>query len=272
MDTNDRAAIWGGLRIFELSDKRLQVTRSYGILTVLLAIVLWIPVALVYDLLGERSYFVTSIPLVIGIAVLVALIAFWLAVPLSTWGLAATSGDGPRVARAKIILQTLCMQGGIDLPELWLDSSAGLNATSLVRPGGAMAVVVTQGVLDQLSVIELESVLAREVERLRSGLAYYDVKLAFVRKIFALVGLSFLQVGRAQDLLQDPIHVDLGAMVLTRFPPALVSVLERLMRDQYPSVSRSRILKAGSWQWLNPSEFGADHSLLEGRHDEMKEW
>jgi Zn-dependent protease with chaperone function len=272
MDMNDRAAIWGGLRIFELSDKRLQVTRTYGIFAFLVAIVVWIPVALIYDLLGERSYFVTSLPLVLGLAVFATLVAFFLAIPMSTWGLASSEGVGAGVARATIILQTLCSQGGIDLPDLWIDAAPGINATSILRTKNRAAVIVTHDVLNELSVIELEAVLAREVSRLRSGLAYYDAKLVFMRKIFVLLGLGFLRVGLRQDLYEDPKRIDLGAMVLTRFPPGLASVLERLVNDARRRSVRGRIAAASSWQWLNPAEFGGEHYLLVDRLDEMKEW
>ena len=96
------------------------------------------------------------------------------------------------------------------------------------RDARRAAVVATTGLLDQLSRIELEGVLAHELCHLRSGdVVPATVASAAVQATWPGRLLAGFLVGRAVDARRE-LAADVGAARLTRYPPGLAAGLERL--------------------------------------------
>jgi heat shock protein HtpX len=147
------------------------------------------------------------------------------------------------VAHARLfnLVAGLCINAGVPPPSLGVVDADGLNALVAGRNPRNATLVVTQGLLDRLSLIELEAVLARELSQIKS----YDVLPATVA--VALFGIFRPRPG--QGVLANllvPLSViagpglrlsvgsqreevtDLAAVSLTRYPPAMLAALEKM--------------------------------------------
>jgi Zn-dependent protease with chaperone function len=148
---------------------------------------------------------------------------------LATWALLA--GDAvvaasvggrdadPRTdARLWNLVEGLSIGAGVRQPRLVIVDSPGLNALAAGSRPNRAVVAVTTGLLGELKRIELEGVLAEEIFLLRHG---------HIRP--ATVATATFGVGRRLAVPADRDAVaDLGAVSLTRYPPALASALEKI--------------------------------------------
>lgn len=130
-------------------------------------------------------------------------------------------------ARLTNLVQGLSLAGGVAEPDLMVLSDRAMNAMAVQR-SGRNQIVVTQGLLQSLEVVELEGVVAELLTRLKNG----DAEAATVGA--ALFGQTILDgplapvlrpvatsaLGR---LLQDDrdLEADRQAVSLTRYPPGL---------------------------------------------------
>ncbi|HLH46229.1 MAG TPA: hypothetical protein VKV25_03655 [Acidimicrobiales bacterium] len=122
-------------------------------------------------------------------------------------------------ARLLNVVEGLCTTAGVRPPELRVRVSGGVNLAVAGRDPGRCVLVVTSGLLEHLSRVELEGAVAAAVVRMRRG----DVVAATVAAVTgAGVGRA---VGRDPDLVTD-----LAAVRLTRYPPGLQGALEACAR------------------------------------------
>lgn len=147
------------------------------------------------------------------------------------------------------LVEGLCVSAGLPKPDLYVVDDAAANSFATGRSPTHAAVVVTTGLLEKLSRMELEGVLAHELSHIRSndilvtGLGTVLVALPLMpagglaaRVLGALVGR-----GRERD-------ADVAGVRLTRYPPGLAAALEKVRRDgpAAPPVSRAT---AHLWIW-----------------------
>ena len=142
--------------------------------------------------------------------------------------LGTTPADDVVHARFFNLVEGLSLAAGVPRPRLLVVDAAGANALSVGRDARRAAVVATTGLLDQLSRIELEGVLAHELCHLRSGdVVPATVASAAVQATWPGRLLAGFLVGRAVDARRE-LAADVGAARLTRYPPGLAAGLERL--------------------------------------------
>ena len=138
-------------------------------------------------------------------------------------GLLKTDG----AARLENLVQGLSLAGGVEEPQVVVLSDPARNAMA-VRNAGRNRVVVTQGLLQSLEVVELEGVVAELLTRLKNGDAeaatlgaalfgqpILDGPLRSVLGPVARMGL-----GRLLSADRD-LEADRQAVSLTRYPPGL---------------------------------------------------
>lgn len=192
-------------------------------------------------------------------------------------------------ARLHNLVEGLCIAAGVPKPRVYVIEDDALNAFATGRHPRHAAVAVTSGLLDQLTRIELEGVVAHELSHVRSSdvvvstLAVTTVAGATLAAEWALrfawwggprhrddreprgggptavvavpghVLLAVaplaargvrLAVGRRRESLAD-----LTGVSLTRYPPGLISALQKL-RDQ-PTVVHSGAA-ATAHLWIAP--------------------
>jgi len=130
-------------------------------------------------------------------------------------------------ARLENLVQGLSLAGGVEEPQVVVLSDPARNAMA-VRNGGRNRIVVTQGLLQSLEVVELEGVVAELLTRLKNGDAeaatlgaalfgqpILDGPLRSVLGPVARMGL-----GRLLSADRD-LEADRQAVRLTRYPPGL---------------------------------------------------
>jgi heat shock protein HtpX len=144
----------------------------------------------------------------------------------------ASPADPVVHARFHNVVEGLCVAAGLPKPSLHvvLDEPAP-NALALGRAPRTAALVVTAGLLEKLSRIELEGVVAHELTHIKGADSLMStIAIATVGRVAP--GLVRKVVGGSPETLAD-----VTGVALTRYPPGLISALEKLRDD--PSVLRS---------------------------------
>ncbi len=190
--------------------------------------------------LGVVVFALLPVPWWIGVVIglMVAAAVVWLRlrtadrIVLSGVGGDLLHADG-RV-RLENLVDSLSLAGGVERPDVVVLSDRARNAMA-VRAGGRNHLVVTQGLLESLEVVELEGVVAELLTRLRNG----DAESATVGA--ALFGFPILdgplrpllgpvaRLGLGRLLREDrDLEADRQAVTLTRYPPGLLGALKTI--------------------------------------------
>jgi heat shock protein HtpX len=195
----------------------------------------------------------------------------------------AVPADPVQYARFHNLVEGLCIASGLPKPRLYIVDDPAPNAFSTGRNPKHAAVAVTTGLLDKMNRVELEGVLAHELSHIRnydvlvmtlavtmvgiiallsdfflrfmfwtggrdenndqSGLGILFAIFGFILLIFAPIIASLMQfaVSRRREYLADASGVQ-----LTRYPPGLISALEKL-KDDPTSVHTASKATAHLW-------------------------
>ena len=192
----------------------------------------------------------------------------------------ARPADEIEYARYHNLVEGLCIAGGLPKPRLYVVEDDAPNAFATGRDPRHAAIAVTTGLLGKLNRIELEGVLAHELSHVKnydilvSTLAVTmvgvvallsDFAMRFLwwggprhrndqrsggggaAGIIAILGLVLLLVAPlVAKLMQYAVSrrreslADVSAVQLTRYPPGLISALEKLRDDRTVVHSASR--------------------------------
>ena len=183
----------------------------------------------------------------------------------------AKPADGPEYRRYHNLVEGLCIAAGLPKPRLYVVDDPAPNAFATGRNPKHAALAVTTGLLDMMNRVELEGVIAHELAHVKNydmlvgtiavtavgaialladiGLRFMWfggrrnrsdssnagplglilVILAFALLILApfIAQLMHFAVSRKRELLADASGVQ-----LTRYPPGLISALEKLQTDK----------------------------------------
>jgi len=192
----------------------------------------------------------------------------------------ARPADFTTYARLHNVVEGLCIAAGLPKPRVYVVDDPAPNAFATGRNPRHAAVAVTTGLLEKLNRVELEGVLAHELSHVKnydilvSTLAVTlvgvvavltDFSLRFMwwggprhrddsrqggggpAAILAVVGLVLLVVAPViARLMQFAVSrrrealADVSGVALTRYPPGLISALEKLKADTTVVHSSSR--------------------------------
>jgi heat shock protein HtpX len=213
-------------------------------------------VALLHEqIAGNRRTYQVCVALLVGGLALLGLLAT-LAVGLGVGGLGAGLGlavlvvgfapgvgeraalrdagaepaDPERLPRYHNLVAGLCQTAGLPMPRLYVVDSEAANAFSVGRDPGQAALVVTRGLLTGLNRVELEGVLAHELNHVWS----WSARLA-------TLGVALGRVPGLLRLVAPPrreFDADEAGARLTRYPPGLVSALRKLSAGEPPPLPR----------------------------------
>jgi heat shock protein HtpX len=132
----------------------------------------------------------------------------------------AEPADPARWPRYHNLVEGLSQAAGLPMPRLYVADSDAANAFSVGRDPEHAALVVTRGLLTGLNRVELEGVLAHELNHIWS----WGARLA-------TIGVALGRVPGLLRLVAPPrreFEADEGGARLTRYPPGLVSALKKL--------------------------------------------
>jgi heat shock protein HtpX len=183
----------------------------------------------------------------------------------------AKPAEGPEYQRYHNLVEGLCIAAGLPKPRLYVVNDPAPNAFATGRNPKHAALAVTTGLLEKMNRVELEGVIAHELSHVKNydilvttvavtavgaiallsdlglrfmwfgggsdrrdradsgGLGIILVILAFALLVLApfIALLMQFAVSRRRELLADASGVQ-----LTRYPPGLISALEKLKDDQ----------------------------------------
>ncbi len=189
----------------------------------------------------------------------------------------ATQAD---YARYHNLIEGLCIASGVPKPRLYVIEDDAPNAFATGRDPKHAAIAVTTGLLEKMNRVELEAVLAHELSHIKnrdilvSTLAVTMVGIVAVMsdwamrflwwggprhrndrndsnggaaQLMAVLGIVLLVITpMIAKLMQFAVSrrretlADLTAVTITRYPPGLISALEKLRDDQTVVHSGSR--------------------------------
>jgi heat shock protein HtpX len=132
----------------------------------------------------------------------------------------ARPADRDREPRYHNLVEGLCRAAGLPVPRLYVVERATANAFTVGRHPERAALVVTRGLLDGLNRVELEGVLAHELNHAWS----WGARLS-------TLGVALGRVPGLLRLVAPPrreFDADEAGARLTRYPPGLVSALRKL--------------------------------------------
>jgi heat shock protein HtpX len=205
--------------------------------------------------------------------------------------------DEPRLHN---LVEGLCIAADLPKPKIYVVEDAAPNAFATGRDPDHSSIAVTRGLLEKMNRVELEGVIGHELAHVKNRdtlvMAIAATLLGIVvlvsdwtlramffgggrrrgreggdggAAVFALVGLAFAilmpivaQILRATISRQRESLADVSGVRYTRYPPGLISALEKLKNDQTVVRSASRATAAlwiesplqreqGFFGWLN---------------------
>ncbi|MGA0035022.1 MAG: M48 family metallopeptidase [Ilumatobacteraceae bacterium] len=214
----------------------------------------------------------------------------------------ARPADGDEYRRLHNLVEGLCIAGGIPKPGVYVIDDDAPNAFATGRNPQHAAIAVTTGLLAKMNRVELEGVVAHELSHIRHyDIAVSTIAVTLVGAIalmsdlalrtlwwnggrssrsndrnghnnpLAIVGFALIIVAPViAKLLQAAISrqreslADAGACELTRYPPGLISALEKLQNDTTVTHSAST---ATAHMWIEQPMSGVgDNGRLGSVH------
>jgi heat shock protein HtpX len=193
------------------------------------AVAVAVVVALVLLLVGLGFL---GIVVAVVAAVAVSLIAYWTSDAVALRISHARPADPEQYPRLHNVIEGLCVAAGLPKPRVYVIDDPSPNALAIGRSPRHAAIAVTTGLLDTMSRIELEGVLAHELNHIKNddvlpstlGVAFVGLPAVVVPPVFGPI-LRIAMDERRESL------ADLNGVSLTRYPPGLVSALEKLEAD-----------------------------------------
>ena len=184
------------------------------------------------------------------------------------------------------LVEGLCIAGGLPKPRIYVVHDPSPNAFATGRNPKHAAIAVTTGLLERMNRVELEGVVAHELSHIKNYdilVSTLAVTMVGVIAIAADMGVRFLWFGMGRSRNNDrdsgggPLAIlallglafivlspliarvmqatvsrrretlaDLSGVELTRYPPGLISALEKL-RDDYTVVGSTSHATAHLW-------------------------
>jgi heat shock protein HtpX len=203
------------------------------------------------------------------LSALFAFASYWKADAIALRVSRARPADPGEYARLHNLVEGLCIAGGLPKPRVYIVDDPAPNAFATGRNPNHAAIAVTTGLLDMLNRVELEGVVAHELSHIRnydilvSTLAVTMVgavalmtdmairmmwwnggrvarrgdhadsnnPLAFVGFALLIVAPIVAKAMQATISRRRETLADVSACQLTRYPPGLISALEKLQED-----------------------------------------
>jgi heat shock protein HtpX len=211
------------------------------------------------------------VPVAIVIAIAMAWGSYWFSDRIALAASRAKPADGPEYRRYHNLVEGLCIAAGLPKPRLYIVDDPAPNAFATGRNPKHAALAVTTGLLEMMNRVELEGVIAHELSHVKNyDILVTTVAVTAVGAIalMADLGLRFMWWGGRSERRDNNDSGGLGAIVailalallilapfaaqlmqfamsrrrelladasgvqLTRYPPGLISALEKLQGDK----------------------------------------
>jgi heat shock protein HtpX len=215
------------------------------------------------------GYGVVGLLIALVVAGVGSFIAYWKSDAVALRMSHARPADPEQYARLHNVVEGLCIAAGLPKPRVYVIDDPAPNAFATGRNPRHAAIAVTTGLLDKMNRIELEGVVAHELSHVKNYdvlVSTLAVTLVGVVVLMADWSIRFVWLGggRRRDgdggnaaaplaliglglLILAPIFArlmqfavsrrreslaDVSGVSLTRYPPGLISALEKLQADK----------------------------------------
>ena len=214
---------------------------------------------------------VAIVPIAIVIAIALAWGSYFASDRIALAASRAKPADGPEYRRYHNLVEGLCLAAGLPKPRLYVVEDPAPNAFATGRNPKHAALAVTTGLLEKMNRVELEGVLAHELSHVKNyDILVSTVAVTAVGAValMADIGMRFMwfggRAGRRDNNDSGPLGLilviaamallvlapfaaqlmqfamsrrrellaDASGVQLTRYPPGLISALEKLRDDQ----------------------------------------
>jgi heat shock protein HtpX len=226
-------------------------------------------VAIAFDFL--LGFGAVGLVIAVVVAIGLAFFSYYYSDKVALAASRARPADGPEYRRYHNLVEGLCIAAGLPKPRLYVVDDPAPNAFATGRNPKHAALAVTTGLLQMMNRVELEGVIAHELSHVKNyDILVSTVAVTAVGAIalMADLGLRFLWFGGRRDrrdsassgnagvilavlalallvlapfvaqLMQFAMSrkrellADASGVHLTRYPPGLISALEKLKTDQ----------------------------------------
>lgn len=245
---------------------RADISANRRRATALAALPAIVAFVLVLAIAGSVASVVVGLVAGAAAGVVVGLGAWWGA-PAVVFRLVSAHPAGideqPRVHN---LIDGLCAGSGIPKPALRVVEDEVPNALTVGLHPRKATVVVTTGLVSSMSRVELEAVLAHELNHIKA----HDIAPAtlavttlgpFATLVPTAAALTTWGAGDRREALAD-----LAAVALTRYPPGLISALEKLDAGRPSGEHRRANARAIDHLWIL-----GDHSTIDERLQTLRE-
>ena len=219
-----------------------------------------------------------GIVIALVVALTMSALSYWKSDAVALRMSRARPADPVEYARLHNIIEGLCIAAGLPKPRVYIVDDEAPNAFATGRDPKHAAIAVTTGLLDKMNRIELEGVLAHELSHIKNydilvstiavtlvgfialasdiairtlwwggGRSRDDRDGGGAGAILAIFGFALLILAPLiAQLMQFAVSrrreslADISGVELTRYPPGLISALEKLRDDQTVVHSHSR--------------------------------
>jgi Zn-dependent protease with chaperone function len=262
----------GGDEAAAVRANRMKALRICAIPGVVAGIV----VAVVVIAVG-LSFVVAAIALVVVAAGLVAW--QWQNAPRAVLrAVGARPSDEWEHPRLHNLVDGLCATMGLPAPVICVVDSPVPNAMAIGHDPGSASLVVTSGLEESLTLVELEGVLAHELVHIkRHDTVVAGVAVATTAPLAVITGVAagaervhrLIGRGKAYD-------ADQRAARVVRYPPGIGSALEvmvDLSRSPWPVAwppGRGRAAALTRWLWVDPMAGATAGESMEGNLDDTR--
>ena len=238
------------------------------------------------------------------ISAVMAFTSYWKADAIALAVSRAKPADPQQYQRLHNLVEGLCIASGLPKPRVYIVEDPAPNAFATGRDPKHAAIAVTTGLLEKMNRVELEGVLAHELSHIRnydilvSTLAVTLVGTVALLTQFgvralwwnggrvsrqgdrqggvnpiAILGLVFLVVSpliaramQAAVSRRRETLADVSACQMTRYPPGLISALEKLREDTTVTHSAST---ATAHLWIEQPMSGVGDNGKMGKWNRM---
>ncbi|MEI6496328.1 MAG: M48 family metallopeptidase [Actinomycetota bacterium] len=205
----------------------------------------------------------------LGLSAAFAFTSYWKADAIALAVSRAQPADPQQYQRLYNLVEGLCIAGGLPKPRIYIVNDPAPNAFATGRDPRHAAIAVTTGLLEKMNRVELEGVLAHELSHIRNydilvstlavtlvgGIAILtdtairlmwwnggrvrrdgdrndgNNPLAFVGFALLIVAPILAKIMQATISRRRETLADISACQMTRYPPGLISALEKLRDD-----------------------------------------
>ena len=206
-----------------------------------------------------------------------AFVSYWKSDAIALRMSRAVPADPVAYKRLHNLVEGLCIAGGIPKPRVYVIEDPAPNAFATGRNPKNAAIAVTTGLLEKMNRVELEGVVAHELSHIKNyDILVMTLAVTLVGSVailtditlrmmwwnggrvhragdrsdrsnpFALIGIVLLIVApllaramQAAVSRRRETLADVSAIQLTRYPPGLISALEKLQADSTVTHSAS---------------------------------